>query len=738
VRRVRLGLVLVVVAGVWGVVSAAPAMAASPPGTVTNYTDPSIKVPYEITAGPDGALWFTNNGNNSIGRITTDGTVTSYSNPSIGQPEGIAAGPDGALWFTNVEDPYTGVGNNSIGRITTSGMVTNHTDPSIQEPSAIAAGSDGALWFTNYGNSSIRRITTSGIVTDYGVSNVDGMAAGPDGALWFTSYGNSIGRITTSGIITTFTGSGISFPYGIAAGPDGALWFTNRGNGSIGRITTTGIVTNFTGPGISDPFGIAAGSDGARWFTNYGSNSIGRIQAGGPVIVSELRLTGPSTRPGDQYIDLYNGSGVPVSLGGWTLHWTSSGLSGSAALRNTMLPAGGHYLLAGSWFSLSDVSPPDQTVALPASLSGVRLIEPDGSVVSDSVGYVGSGDVWGTGLTAPVYPAGNDSLVAFGRRCARGAPIDAGDNRADFVLVAPDAMSWTSGSPVLGTASPLDLGSPGQVNGVAQSSLLYPAEGESGSGNLAYAPPSGGSVSDSNPGRLVFYQTIRNVSDQSATPETITRLQIRVTGLSTYGEGAIADPGDPAGAAVLSDVSSSDQTVTGPTDCPGDDQVVGTSLAGTGDGGLNSVLSVALPAGGLAPGACLNVAIAFAVDQTGPFALAYNVEDDLKPSVPTATAGTTAPATATTGAGTPVPAAAASAPPALAGTVTPTGVTATSTPTPPGTTTTIPTTATTTHAKQAIHHARARHAKHHHQHRARHATTRRRATPTLTTRSSHR
>ena len=35
---------------------------------------PGIAVPRQITAGPDGALWFTNTFNNTIGRITT--TVT--------------------------------------------------------------------------------------------------------------------------------------------------------------------------------------------------------------------------------------------------------------------------------------------------------------------------------------------------------------------------------------------------------------------------------------------------------------------------------------------------------------------------------------------------------------------------------------------------------------------------------------------------------------------------------------
>ena len=85
---------------------------------VTNYVNSRIVEPRQIVAGPDGALWFTNSGNNSIGRITTSGTVTSYTGTGIKQPGGIAAGPDGALWFTNY-------GNNSIGRITTTELSRN-------------------------------------------------------------------------------------------------------------------------------------------------------------------------------------------------------------------------------------------------------------------------------------------------------------------------------------------------------------------------------------------------------------------------------------------------------------------------------------------------------------------------------------------------------------------------------------------------------------------------------------
>jgi trimeric autotransporter adhesin len=294
-----------------GLAATVTARAASADPAVSNYTDPTISNPDFIAAGPDGALWFTNYGNGSIGRITTGGTVTNYTDPSISGPTGITVGPDGALWFTNFD---TSNGNSSIGRITTGGAVTNYTDPSINLPAGIAAGPDGALWFTNFSNNSIGRITTGGAVTSYADSSIsrpESITTGPDGALWFTNNGtsstaSSIGRITTAGAVTNFTDPGISGAGDIAAGPDGALWFTNYRSSigsSIGRITVAGTVTIYTDPSMRVPTGIAAGSDGALWFTNYGNappdseeviSSIGRITTAGTVTnYTDPSISGP-------------------------------------------------------------------------------------------------------------------------------------------------------------------------------------------------------------------------------------------------------------------------------------------------------------------------------------------------------------------------------------------------------------------------------------------------------------
>lgn len=245
-------------------------------GVITQYTVPTPgSSPYGITAGPDGAVWFTETDANQIGRSTTSGLITEYPIPTAGSfPVGITAGPDGALWFTE-ED------GGKIGRITTSGAFTEYLVPTPDSgPFWIIPGPDGALWFTEVFGNKIGRITTSGAITEYPIPpNNTGphfMALGSDGALWFTEDQTKIGRITIDGVINYYPLTDLSAPWAIGAGPDGALWFTGYG---ITRITTSGVVTIY--PAATDTFGVAAGPDGAIWFTLDAPNGFNRVPACG-------------------------------------------------------------------------------------------------------------------------------------------------------------------------------------------------------------------------------------------------------------------------------------------------------------------------------------------------------------------------------------------------------------------------------------------------------------------------
>jgi virginiamycin B lyase len=296
--------------------------------------------PGGITQGPDGAMWFVEEGSSTIGRITTAGVVTNHFPVNVATPspvpptdpsyvnglDQITRGPDGNLWFTQPRD-------DQIGVITPGGAVTEYNvSPPGSRPDAITLGPDNNLWFTAPGANLIGRIMTNGAISTFpgALSGAQDITAGPDGALWFTeSGGNSIGRMSTGGVILnhfpvptpgaeptgiTMAGGGLWFtesavgqiaqistsgtvteypgagaaPSAIAGGADGALWFTQSLGNAIGRSTTAGAITNHFAvptPG-SEPSDIAAGPGGTLWFTEFAANKIGRIATAPPVVVT--------------------------------------------------------------------------------------------------------------------------------------------------------------------------------------------------------------------------------------------------------------------------------------------------------------------------------------------------------------------------------------------------------------------------------------------------------------------
>jgi streptogramin lyase len=238
-----------------------------------------------ITAGPDGNLWFAESDGDGIGQITTAGVRAGFAGlAAAANPQQIVTALDGALWFTETAA-------NQIGRITTGGVVKEYavTTPTSQ-PVGIALGSDGAIWFTEEAVSQIGRYDpATNRVTEFatptGKSHPIGIAAGPDGALWFTeSTANIIGRIpidahSSADIAEYPLPAASSGPQAItAASSDGVLWFTELSGNRIGRITTNGVITEYSLPTNSaSPIGITIGPDGAVWFTENAASQIGTL-----------------------------------------------------------------------------------------------------------------------------------------------------------------------------------------------------------------------------------------------------------------------------------------------------------------------------------------------------------------------------------------------------------------------------------------------------------------------------
>jgi streptogramin lyase len=280
---------------------------ATPLGSIAEYPLTYPDTPFDITAGPDGNMWFTNQWRGMIGEIDPStrqiaqypiaGGVDVNSHPL---PFGIVAGPDGNLWFTD-EGEVRSVGEmNPTTHQVTEYPISTSGGNAYPNPDAIAVGPDGNLWFTETGTiPSIGELDAqTHAITQYAIpsgavpaASVPGeIAAGPDGNLWFT-VGSSIGEISPS----THQITEYPIPYrasDIASGPDGDLWFI--GGNVIGEINpTTHQISNYPLPGWpgvpSDTVvgeGIAAGPDGNVWFTvawNWFPASGGNPQAVGEI-----------------------------------------------------------------------------------------------------------------------------------------------------------------------------------------------------------------------------------------------------------------------------------------------------------------------------------------------------------------------------------------------------------------------------------------------------------------------
>ena len=253
-------------------------------GVVTTFSTPAGGSPYFIVSGPDGNLWFTEPRRNSVAKMTTSGTVTEYS---VGQRTAglwaITVGPDGNLWFPEYALRY-----NNIVRITPDGVMTAFPIPTPHAQAMyITKGSDGNLWFTENLAQQVAKINPStGQITEYPFPGSNkylaAIVAGPDNNLWImetTEFGG-IAKFSTAGTLLAEYPVQFETFLDIKVGSDGALWFPQYYPNGVGRITTSGVVSTvpLTAPNALGN-DVAIGADGKLWVAEVYAGAIGRMSA---------------------------------------------------------------------------------------------------------------------------------------------------------------------------------------------------------------------------------------------------------------------------------------------------------------------------------------------------------------------------------------------------------------------------------------------------------------------------
>jgi streptogramin lyase len=206
--------------------------------------------PNDLTVGPDGNLWFTDQGDpRAIGRVKPDGTINEFVgplDPLNNFPNELTAGADGDVWFTDDGTP------GAIGRVKPDGTIEEFTMgmPMGAQPDSLTLGPDGNVWFADQlsGHRAMGRVTPAGAIHEFSkglapMSVQDDITVAADGNLWIEqSMPGGVARITTAGKITQFK-SGLHPGAGnekdqLVPGPDGNLWFTDDGmTPAIGKVS---------------------------------------------------------------------------------------------------------------------------------------------------------------------------------------------------------------------------------------------------------------------------------------------------------------------------------------------------------------------------------------------------------------------------------------------------------------------------------------------------------------------
>ncbi len=234
--------------------------------------------PHDPAVGADGALWYTAQQANAIGRLDpASGIIKQFAltTPNSG-PHGLASDPAGNIWFTA---NYAGY----IGKLDPkSGAVTEYkiADPRGKDPHTPVVAADGRIWFTvQQGNVVGVLDPKSGAINLVDVPTPHalpyGMVIDGKGVPWFCEFGaNKLGRVDPATMqVREYVLPAGARPRRLALARDGAIYYSDFARGYLARFDpSSGAVKEWPSPGgsASHPYGIAITPDGIVWYSESG------------------------------------------------------------------------------------------------------------------------------------------------------------------------------------------------------------------------------------------------------------------------------------------------------------------------------------------------------------------------------------------------------------------------------------------------------------------------------------
>lgn len=330
-----------------------------------------LNLPFDVAFDSAGNFYVADSGNSAIRKVDRAGIITTVAGngtagfsgdggqataAQLNNPTGVAVDSTGKLHIadssnfrlrtvstTGVINTVAGTGGNGAGP--DGGPPPTRIELSLVE--GVTTSPDGSIYVAAIGNSTVRKISSAGVVTTvagngiYGYGGDGGpatsaflsgdrdVALDAGGNLYIADTDNNrIRKVDTTGIITTFAGTGvagfsgdggpasaaqISGPRGVEIDTAGNLYIADSFNSCVRKVTRAGRITTVAGMGgvfgnsgdggpatsalLGDPEGVAFDAAGNYYITDFSNCNVRKVDSNG--IITKVAGTGVCGFSGD-------------------------------------------------------------------------------------------------------------------------------------------------------------------------------------------------------------------------------------------------------------------------------------------------------------------------------------------------------------------------------------------------------------------------------------------------------
>ena len=250
-------------------------------GKISEWPVPTPEFARDPAVGPDGNIYIAVMHGNRIARFDTKAkSFKEWTLPEGARPHGLVVSRDGRIF-------YTGNGNGTIGELDpATGKVVEHRTPSGGGgPHTAVIDARGDIWFTGQGGGYLGRLErASGRITEIPMSGGPyGLAIDKAGRIWVCRMGvNAMGiHDPKTGKTTELSTGPRSRPRRVAAAPDGMLWVTYYGNGRLAKIDPAAmkVVKEYPMPAGTGggPYAVTVDGAGRVWANEIDTDTVAML-----------------------------------------------------------------------------------------------------------------------------------------------------------------------------------------------------------------------------------------------------------------------------------------------------------------------------------------------------------------------------------------------------------------------------------------------------------------------------